>query len=244
MAYLPDADLVWNRRLPKLEMLVTDLEFADNMALLTNNWSDLTAMLDSLSTCCKKLDLSISCKKTKPLTVLPPDDPATRSPVPIHLVIEGEPIEVVSTFSTWAVLCRMTVGWTLDTEINSRVCKASSAFQSLSCILWHQGKIQTSSKVRVFNTVLSLLCTAVSPLWFIVCGSSWGFLSGRRSNTPPYARWPCSRGSLPSLLSALFVSLGTYPGCQRSDYLSRILCLPLLGASILPGDRSVNEAPT
>ena len=31
-----------------------------------------------------------------------------------------------------------------------------------------------------------------------VCGSSWGFLSGRRSDTPPYARWPSSRGSQPS----------------------------------------------
>ena len=48
VAYLLDADLVGNRRIPKLETLVTDLEYADDMALLTNNWSDLTAMLDSL----------------------------------------------------------------------------------------------------------------------------------------------------------------------------------------------------
>ena len=48
VAYLLDADLVGNRRVPKLEMLDTDLEYADNMALLANNWSDLTAMLDSL----------------------------------------------------------------------------------------------------------------------------------------------------------------------------------------------------
>ena len=74
LAYLLDADLVGNRRVPKL---VTDLEYADDMALLANNWSDLTAMLDSLSTCCKKLGLTISCMKTKSLAVLPPDDPAT-----------------------------------------------------------------------------------------------------------------------------------------------------------------------
>ena len=48
LAYLLDADLVGNRRVPKLETLVTDLEYADDMALLANNWSDLTAMLDSL----------------------------------------------------------------------------------------------------------------------------------------------------------------------------------------------------
>ena len=98
VAYLLDADLVRNRRIPKLETLVTDLEYADDMALLANNWSDLTAMLDSLSTCCKKLGFTISCMKTKSLAVLPPDDPATESPVPIHLFPEDEPIEVVSHF--------------------------------------------------------------------------------------------------------------------------------------------------
>ena len=112
---------------------MTDLEYADNMALLANNWSDLTAMLDSLSTCCKKLGLTISCKKTKSLAVLPPDNPATESPVPIHLFPEGEPIKVVSHFQYLGNIvqddCRM------DTEISSRICKASSAFQSLSRIL-------------------------------------------------------------------------------------------------------------
>ena len=86
---------------------------------------------------------------------------------------------------------------------------------------------------------LSLLCIALSPLWSIVCGSSWEFQSGRKSDTPPYARLSSSRGSHPFSLSAVCVSLGTYPGCQRKDYLSSFLCLPLLGASVLPGDRSV-----
>ena len=84
--------------MPKLETLVTDLEYADDMSLLANNWCDLTAMLDSLSTCCKKLGLTISCKKTKSLAVLPPNDPVAKSPVPIHPVPEGEPIKVVSHF--------------------------------------------------------------------------------------------------------------------------------------------------
>ena len=42
----------------------------------------------------------------------------------------------------------------MDTEINSRICKALSAFQSLSHILWHQHKIQTRTKVRVLNSVI------------------------------------------------------------------------------------------
>ena len=126
VAYLLDADLVGIRRISKLETLVTDLEYADHMALLANNWSDLTAMLDSLTTCCKKLGLTISCMKTKSLAVLPPDDPATESPVPIHLFPEGEPIEVVSHLIQYmGSIVQDDCG--MDTEINSRICKASSA---------------------------------------------------------------------------------------------------------------------
>ena len=65
VAYLLDADLVENRRVPKLETLVIDREYTDDMALLANNWSDLTTMLDSPSTCCKKLGFTMICKKTK-----------------------------------------------------------------------------------------------------------------------------------------------------------------------------------
>ena len=151
VAYLLDADLVENRRISKQETLLTDLEYTDDMALLANNWSDLTAMLDSLSACCKKLGLAISCMKTKSLAVLPPDDPATESLAPIHLFPEGEPIEVVSHFQYLGSIVQDDCG--MDTEINSRICKASSAFQSLSCILWRQRKIQTRTKVRVLNSV-------------------------------------------------------------------------------------------
>ena len=61
-AYLLDADLMGNRLILKLGTLVTDLEYADNMVLLANNWVDLTTILDSLATTCKKLGLTISCK--------------------------------------------------------------------------------------------------------------------------------------------------------------------------------------
>ena len=53
VAYLHNADLVGNRKILRLETLVTDLEYADDMALLADNWSDLTTMLDSLFTSCK-----------------------------------------------------------------------------------------------------------------------------------------------------------------------------------------------
>ena len=90
--------------------------------------------------------------KTKSLAVLPPDDPATESPVPIHLFPEGEPIDVVSHFQYLGSIVQDNCG--MNTKTNSRISKASSAFQSLSRILWHQCKIQTRTKVIVLNSVI------------------------------------------------------------------------------------------
>ena len=45
VAYLLDAELVGNRKAFGLESMITELEYADDMALLTDNWSDLTNML-------------------------------------------------------------------------------------------------------------------------------------------------------------------------------------------------------
>ena len=103
VAYLLDADLVGNRRNLKFETLVTDLEYADDMVLLADNWADLTTMLDSFATTCKNLGLTISCKKTKTLAVL--INPGAQSPAPVHLVPGSKPIEVVSHFQYLGSTC-------------------------------------------------------------------------------------------------------------------------------------------
>ena len=94
VAYLYDADFVGNRKILRFEYLVTDLEYADDMALLSDNWFDLTTILDSLSNCCKKLGLAISYKKTKTLAVISSECSHIQPPVPIHLVPGNKPIEV------------------------------------------------------------------------------------------------------------------------------------------------------
>ena len=109
-------------------------------------------MLDSLHTCCRKLGLTISGKKTKSLAVLPPESPQEQNPVPIHLNSGDEPIEVVSQFQYLGSIVQSDCG--MDTEIGSRICKVSSAFKSLSRILWHQRKIKTSTKVCILNSVI------------------------------------------------------------------------------------------
>ena len=48
-AYLHNTHLVGNRKILREESIVSDLEYTDDMALLSDNWEDLTAMLSSLA---------------------------------------------------------------------------------------------------------------------------------------------------------------------------------------------------
>ena len=120
VAYLHDADLVGKRKTLRYESLVTDMEYADDMAPLSDNWVDLTIMLDFLSNCCKKLSLAISCKKTKTLADLPSECSHIQTPVLIHLVPGDDLIEEVSYFQYLDSIVQNDCG--SDTETCSRIC--------------------------------------------------------------------------------------------------------------------------
>ena len=48
VVFHPDAKLIGDIRKMTLETLVSDLEYADDMALMSNSWSDLEVMLKSM----------------------------------------------------------------------------------------------------------------------------------------------------------------------------------------------------
>ena len=56
IVFNPDAKLVGDRRKMTLETLVADLEYADDMVLLSNSWSDLEMMIKSLHQQCTAWD--------------------------------------------------------------------------------------------------------------------------------------------------------------------------------------------
>lgn len=96
IAFNPDAKLLGDRRKMTLETLVTDLEYADDIALLSNSWGDLEVMIKSLHQQCTAMGLTISCRKTKTLAVLPSS--FCPQPQPILLSPATGPVEPVSTF--------------------------------------------------------------------------------------------------------------------------------------------------
>ena len=150
MLYLLDGNLVGNRRKMTMETLVTDLEYADDMALLCNSWDDMTVMLRGLEGCFRDVGLTISCSKTKIMAVLP--DGTSQPPEPISLRPGEVPVEVVSNFQYLGSVVSSDCSPTA--EVESRIAKASQAFRSLSRLLWYQKRIKTTTKLRIFNSVI------------------------------------------------------------------------------------------
>ena len=72
--YLVDADLVGNRKKLTLEVSVSDLEYADDMAWISDFYESLSTLLESLDSSCHHMGLTINYKKTTLLAVLHGDD--------------------------------------------------------------------------------------------------------------------------------------------------------------------------
>ena len=133
LSYLLDADLIGNRKKLTSEVSVTDLEYADDIALISDSYESLSSLLEFVL---PSHGLTINYKKTKLLAVLPEAD--THSPSPISLHPDCDPIEVVPSFQYLGSY--LSTDCTLDVEISTRISKASQSYGSLNCILGIRGR--------------------------------------------------------------------------------------------------------
>ena len=60
LSYLLDADLVENRKKLTSEISVSDLEYADDMALISDSYDGLTTHLKSLDSKCRHMGITIN----------------------------------------------------------------------------------------------------------------------------------------------------------------------------------------
>ena len=120
-----------------------DLEYADDMPLISDSYEGLITLLQSLDSTCHHMRLTISYKKTKLLSVLPDDN--AQLPTPILLHPDSDPVEVVPSFQYLRII--VSIDCTSDAEILSRITKASQAFGSLNHIRWPQRKIKVATKL-------------------------------------------------------------------------------------------------
>ena len=96
LSYLLDADLLGKRKNLTSEVSVSDLEYVDDIALISDSYESLSFLLKSLDSSCHHMGLTINYKKTKLLAVLPGAD--AHSPSPISLHPDCDTIKVVLSF--------------------------------------------------------------------------------------------------------------------------------------------------
>jgi hypothetical protein len=119
---------------------LTDLDYADDLVVLAESHTEMQRMIDRLDACASAVGLVISKEKTQTMRLLDgPEGPIT---------LKGSPLAMVSQFCYLG--STITMDGSSEAEIQSRIAKASSAFDKLNERLWSVPEIQLSTKLRVY----------------------------------------------------------------------------------------------
>nr|KAG5690317.1 hypothetical protein BaRGS_022544 [Batillaria attramentaria] len=118
-----------------------DLEFADDLALLSHRLQDMQDKVTALETTAQRVGLKISQEKTKLLR--------TNNQQEAPVTISGKAVEDVSQFVYLGSKMSQTGG--TDKDIKARVKKARQAFAILKPV-WRATTICTNTTLRIFNS--------------------------------------------------------------------------------------------
>ena len=163
--------LVGNRKQMREQFLIPDLEYADDMCLLSNSMDELEEMLLDLDQSCNQMGLSISARKTKILSITSNQQ---ESPRRVTLQSADEAVDVIEEFEYMGSV--VTSSCELDREISTRIRKASNIFRSLCSTLWHQKSIKLCIKLRMFKAAIIPILLYGSESWTPLSQRLQGFV--------------------------------------------------------------------
>ena len=125
-----------------------DLDFADDIALLSHRHQDMQEKTDAMATTAGNLGLKVSTKKTKGMRM--------NARVQENIKLNGDEIEEVDDFTYLG--SKMSNTGNGEVEIRARLAKASQAFVSLRST-WKARNIRLKTKLRIFksNVISTLL---------------------------------------------------------------------------------------
>ena len=148
------------------EVLIRDMLFADDAAVVAHTQDDLQSLMDCFSQACKDFGLTISLKKTN---VLGQDTEA-----PPVITIDDYELDAVCQFT---YLGSTITDLSMDAEINKRIGKAASTLARLTARVWTSPKLSIKTKMAVYNACV--ICTLLygSETWTTYAGQE------RRLNT-------------------------------------------------------------
>ena len=152
-----------SRKKMREEVSIQDLEYADDMTLVSDSMNVLEEVLRTLHTTCSGMGLFIS-KKSKILVVCPTNCNSTSmQPRAVRLCSGKVPMAVVEDFEYLG--CTFSHNCSLDREISKRISKASQAFSSLCRVLWCQKRLKTKTKLRLFKAIILFTLLNGSETW-------------------------------------------------------------------------------
>ena len=137
-----------------------DLDFADDVALLSHNHQQMQAKTSDLYHTSVQIGLRINKQKTKILRI----NAGTDEPV----TIEGEELGEAESFTYLGSVMDKSGG--TDADVKTRIGKARSAFNMLRKV-WHSREIGTSTKVRLFNSNVKSVLLYGAETWRITKAS-------------------------------------------------------------------------
>ena len=131
-----------------------DLDFADDLAILSHNARQMQEKTNILVNTSYKVGLKINRSKTKLMKI------NTNNDTPI--LLEGESLEEVDEFIYLGSTVDKVGG--ADADIKNRIRKARASFQQLKNV-WNTNTISTTTKTRLFNTIVKPVLLYGSETW-------------------------------------------------------------------------------
>nr|VZI05369.1 unnamed protein product [Spirometra erinaceieuropaei] len=121
---------------------LTDLDYADNIALLASSFGDLQSMVSRVNEVAKSVGLSINAEKTKVFSNCIPDQ--EKAPLGIDdCQLEVDSFKYLGT--------RLLPNGQSNDDIVSRIDAACWVFSSLRKYLWNRRDLSIATKIRVYR---------------------------------------------------------------------------------------------
>jgi len=143
--------ITWN-----LFRQLEDLDYADDICLLSHTINNMQAKIDHLVTLARSVGLEINIEKTKAMAI--------NIKNPRHPVINNTPTDYVDNFHYLGSIINNSGN--INADIESRIKKARAMFGRLQPI-WKSAQMSRGTKLRIFGTCVKTTLTYGSETWLV-----------------------------------------------------------------------------
>ena len=132
-----------------------DLDFADDIAFLAKNRTDMQSKIDALTASARKVGLNINHGKTKSMTI---------GTTQASFSVNGNVVECVDKFTYLGSVITPDGG--AKEDVMTRIRKAQGAFAQLTPI-WRSNQLTLRTKVRIFNSNVKSVLLYGCETWLV-----------------------------------------------------------------------------